>query len=91
MTIELRRLGTTEIEITPVAMGCWPISGMTSLDVNDADSLKTLRAAIDAGINFFDTAYCYGRDGESERLIAQVIPAEPRVDGDCHQGRHSLG
>lgn len=76
MTTELRRLGTTEIEITSVAMGCWPISGMTSLDVNEADSLKTLRAAIDAGINFFDTAYCYGRDGESERLIAQVIPAD---------------
>lgn len=77
MTIKLRPLGATDIEITPVAMGCWPISGMTSLDVNDADSIKTLRAAIDAGINFFDTAYCYGPNGESERLIAEVI-AEDR-------------
>ena len=46
---------------------------MTSLDVNDADSLKSLHAAIDTGINFFDTAYCYGRNGESERLIARAI------------------
>lgn len=68
-----RRLGNTEIEITPVAMGCWPIAGMTSLDVNDADSLKTLHAAFDSGINFFDTAYCYGASGESERLISKSL------------------
>ena len=57
MEIERRRLGNTEIEVTPVAMGCWPIAGMTSIDVNDRDSCETLRAARDAGINFFDTAY----------------------------------
>ena len=54
-------------------MGCWPIAGMTSLEVTEAESLKTLRAAIECGINFFDTAYCYGRDGESERLIARAL------------------
>ena len=69
----MRRLGKTDIEVTPVAMGCWPISGMTSLDVNDSDSLKTLRAAVEVGINFFDTAYCYGPNGESERLIGQAF------------------
>jgi len=46
---------------------------MTSLDVNDRDSMRTLRAAIDSGINFFDTAYCYGPDGESERLISKAL------------------
>jgi len=70
---ELRPLGSTGIFVTPVALGCWPISGMTSLDVNKADSLATIRAALDAGINFLDTAYAYGTDGESERLIARVI------------------
>lgn len=73
MNIETRQIGNTGIEITAVALGCWPIAGMTSLDVNDHDSLNTLRAAIDAGINFFDTAYGYGPDGESERLISQLI------------------
>ena len=68
-----RYLGNSDIQVTPVSMGCWPISGMTSLEVNDDDSIKTLHAAIDAGINFFDTAFCYGINGESERLIAQVI------------------
>lgn len=69
----LRRLGNTDLDVSPVAMGCWPIAGMTSVNVNDEDSRRTLRAALDAGINFFDTAYGYGRNGESERLIAQAL------------------
>lgn len=70
---DLRPLGSSGILVTPVALGCWPISGMTSLDVNEADSLATIRAALDVGINFLDTAYAYGPDGESERLIARAI------------------
>ncbi len=68
-----RPLGNTGIEITPVAMGCWPIAGVTSINVTLADSLKTLEAALEAGINFFDTAYCYGYEGESERMIAEAL------------------
>ena len=71
--MDKRRIGGTQIEITPVAMGCWPITGITSLDVTETQSLATLEAALDAGINFFDTAYCYGFDGESERMIAQAL------------------
>jgi len=67
---EYRSLGDSGLQVSAVAMGCWPIAGMTSLDVNEADSLATLQAALDHGVNFFDTAYCYGLDGESERLIA---------------------
>lgn len=53
---------------------------MTSLDVNETDSVATLQAAFDAGINFFDTAYAYGMQGESERLIARVLkPHRPDV------------
>ncbi|WP_417745627.1 aldo/keto reductase [Rosistilla oblonga] len=70
---ELRPLGQTDIRVSPVAMGCWPIAGMTSLEVNDPDSLATLDAAFDADINFFDTAYCYGANGESERLIGRGL------------------
>ncbi len=68
-----RRLGKTDLEVSPVALGCWPIAGMTSLEVNDRDSLATLAACRDSGINFLDTAYCYGANGESERLIAQAV------------------
>jgi len=68
-----RKLGKSDIYVSPVALGCWPIAGMTSLDVNDVDSLRTLHAAIESGVNFFDTAYGYGVNGESERLIAKAI------------------
>lgn len=69
----LRTLGHTDIAVTPVAMGCWPIAGVTSVNVTEAESLATLEAAVDAGINFFDTAYCYGYKGESEQLIARAL------------------
>ncbi len=71
----LRKLGNSEIKVTPVAMGCWPIAGMTSIDVNDQDSLATLKQSFDTGINFYDTAFCYGANGESEKLIATALGA----------------
>jgi aryl-alcohol dehydrogenase-like predicted oxidoreductase len=71
--MERRPLGKTGIEISPIALGCWPIAGMTSGGVNDADSLATIEACFDLGINFVDTAYCYGEHGESERLLARGL------------------
>ena len=74
----LRPLGATSIRVAPLALGCWPIAGMTSLGVNDADSIATIQACFDLGINFLDTAYCYGPAGESERLIARALGARRR-------------
>lgn len=73
MNFDRREIGTTGIFVTPLAMGCWPIAGITSIDVHDKESEATLLAALEAGINFFDTAYCYGYDGESERMIAKML------------------
>ena len=73
MTEPKREIGTTGIMVSPVALGCWPIAGMTSLDVNDDDSKATIRAALDSGINFLDTAFCYGANGESEKLVGEVV------------------
>ncbi|MEL7497172.1 MAG: aldo/keto reductase [Planctomycetota bacterium] len=70
---EMRRLGQTEMFVSPIGLGCWPIAGMTSLDVNESDSRKTIYTAIESGINFLDTAHCYGLDGVSERLVGEVI------------------
>lgn len=73
MAFSLREIADTGIRVTPIAMGCWPITGVTSIDVTEASSLATLEAAADSGLNFFDTAYCYGYDGESERMIARAL------------------
>ena len=71
--MDLRPLGKSGLQVSSVALGCWPIAGMTSPGVNDADSLATIRACFDLGINFIDTAYSYGAAGESERLIARAL------------------
>ncbi|MCA8997120.1 MAG: aldo/keto reductase [Planctomycetaceae bacterium] len=68
-----RQLGQSDLWVTPVAMGCWPITGITSVNVTYDQSLATLRAAYDTGINFFDTAYIYGYEGESEKMIAEAL------------------
>ncbi len=73
ITLPLREIARTGIRVTPIAMGCWPIAGITSINVTEADSLATLQAATDSGINFFDAAYSYGYDGESERMIARAL------------------
>ncbi len=68
-----REIGTTGMMVTPLALGCWPIAGITSIDVTEAASRATIAAAFDAGINFFDTAYCYGYHGESERMVGEML------------------
>ncbi|MHB8955943.1 MAG: aldo/keto reductase [Pirellulaceae bacterium] len=73
MTIELRRLGTSDLSIAPVALGCWPLAGITSGAMTDAAAVAVIDAALDAGVNHLDTAYAYGRHGESELRIAQAI------------------
>jgi aryl-alcohol dehydrogenase-like predicted oxidoreductase len=66
-------LGKSSIKVSPVALGCWPIAGVNTLDVNDADSIATIRSALDHDVNFLDTAYCYGPNGESENLIRRAL------------------
>ncbi|MCU1491148.1 MAG: putative oxidoreductase [Acidimicrobiaceae bacterium] len=53
-----------------VGFGAWAIGGDWG-DVDDETSMSALHAALDAGVNFFDTADVYG-DGRSERLIARL-------------------
>jgi len=65
-----RTLGKTGMKISEVSFGGWAIGG-TWGQVDDNVSMKALEAAIDGGINFFDTADVYG-NGRSERLIGKL-------------------
>jgi len=71
--MQTRPLGKTGLQVSAVALGCWPMAGMTSPGANDPDSLATIRACFELGINHLDTAFMYGGQGESERLIARAI------------------
>ena len=69
--MEYRRLGKTERMVSAVGFGAWAIGGGFG-SVDDADSLRALHAAADAGVTLFDTADVYGA-GRSERLIGQFL------------------
>ena len=74
--MEYRRLGRTNMKVSAISFGAWAIGG-TWGPVEDADSLRALHAAVDAGMNFVDTADVYG-DGRSERLVARLRRERPK-------------
>ena len=68
-----RKLGKTDITVSVVAMGCWAIAGGRVWGPQDeVDSIATVEAALDAGVNFFDTAEGYG-DGYSELVLGRAL------------------
>ena len=74
-----RKLGLNGPEISTVGFGAWGISGRDWGDTNDKNSQQAIHAALDAGVNFIDTADVYGF-GHSEELIRQVL--DERSDKD---------
>jgi aryl-alcohol dehydrogenase-like predicted oxidoreductase len=68
-------LGRTDMAVSAIGFGAWAIGGFWG-PVDDETSLGALHAAIDAGVNFIDTADVYG-DGRSERLIARLRRERP--------------
>ncbi|MFN2302542.1 MAG: aldo/keto reductase [Anaerolineales bacterium] len=70
--IEKRILGKSGIEVTKIGVGLWAIGGSEWGEVQDQESLDMISAALDMGINFFDTSDVYG-DGHSERLLGQAM------------------
>jgi aryl-alcohol dehydrogenase-like predicted oxidoreductase len=68
-----RPLGESGFEVSPVALGCWPIAGVSTLDANEVDSIATIQKCFDVGINHLDTAHVYGPNGESENLIRRAL------------------
>jgi aryl-alcohol dehydrogenase-like predicted oxidoreductase len=68
--MKYRELGRTGWKVSEISFGAWAIGG-TWGTVDDKESLAALHAALDGGVNFFDTADVYG-DGHSERLLAKL-------------------
>lgn len=66
-------LPRTELKVSRVAMGCWALAGdMTWGPQDEAAGIAGIHAALDAGINFFDTAELYG-NGTSEALLGKAL------------------
>jgi aryl-alcohol dehydrogenase-like predicted oxidoreductase len=76
----LRRLGDSDLMVSPVGLGCWQFSKSRGLSgsywaaLDDGEIERILAAALAGGINWFDTAEVYGR-GESEKALAKGLRA----------------
>jgi len=75
-----RELGTTGLKVSAVCQGTWSVATRdTFWDHQDrADSIASIHASLDAGVNFFDTAPAYG-NGESEEILGEALAG--RRDG----------
>ncbi len=67
--MDYRRLGRTGLKVSPLCIGCWRMGGDQT---DEQTSLAILYTALDAGINFIDTADVY-TGGHSERIVAKVL------------------
>jgi len=71
--MEYRKLGKTGIEVSTIALGCWQFAGGHYWgDQKLGWSIAAVEAALDCGINLFDTAEAYGR-GESEEVLGKAL------------------
>ncbi|MBN2212433.1 MAG: aldo/keto reductase [Sedimentisphaerales bacterium] len=67
-----RSLGQSDIEASVVALGAWAIGGWTWGGADDEESIRAVHAALDAGMNFIDTAPIYGF-GHSEKVVGLAL------------------
>lgn len=63
-------LGSSGVKVSQICLGAMMFGGAT----NESDSIRIIERAIDAGINFLDTANVYNQ-GESERIVGKAIRA----------------
>ena len=71
MTTKTLKLGKTGPEIFPLGLGCMGMSGMYG-KTDDDESVATIQAAIDRGVNLIDTGDFYGM-GHNERLVGRAL------------------
>jgi aryl-alcohol dehydrogenase-like predicted oxidoreductase len=85
--ITLRRLGKSDIMITPIGLGCWQFSKRGNLagkfwpSLEDELILDVVRISLEGGINWFDTAEVYGQ-GASEKILAKSLTALGKKPGE---------
>jgi aryl-alcohol dehydrogenase-like predicted oxidoreductase len=70
--MKYRRLGKTGFQVSEVSLGTWQVGGKWGETFNDQTADIILNTALDAGINFIDTADVYGQ-GKSEEAIGRVL------------------
>lgn len=70
--MEYRKLGKTNLMVSAISLGTWQVGGKWGDDFSDANADSILNKAVDAGINFIDTADVYG-NGDSEKAVGRLV------------------
>lgn len=70
--MKYRTLPGTDLQLSAIGMGCWAIGGKWWGKVDDRQSLAAIHAALDHGINWFDTAPLYGH-GHADELLVEAL------------------
>ena len=72
--MEYRKLGNTDMFVSVISLGGWALASDRNWGEQDkATSIATVHAALDAGVNFFNTAEGYGKEGASERVLGEAL------------------
>lgn len=74
-----RTLGRTGLRVSDIGLGTWAFASQIYGDVAERDAVATIRAALDTGVTFFDTAPLYGdaeRDGISETILGRALGSD---------------
>ena len=69
--MERHRFGNSDLTVSAIGLGCYGMSGAYG-PADDAESIATIRRALDLGVNFLDTSASYG-NGHNHRLIGEAI------------------
>ena len=70
--MQYRTLGNSDLRVSAVGLGTWAYGNDTFGEVEDQQSIKAIRAAVDSGISLIDTAPAYGA-GHSEKVVGRAI------------------
>ncbi|QOY87261.1 aldo/keto reductase [Paludibaculum fermentans] len=89
--MQTKQLGNSDLHITPLGVGAWAMGGggwaFAWGPQDDSESIAAIRAALDAGINWIDTAAVYGL-GHSEEVVAKALEGrtqKPYVFTKCER------
>src|SRR5262245_61621406 len=74
-----RRLGTSDLEVSALGFGCMGLSSGYGPPVEREEGVKVIRAAVDLGVTFFDTAEIYGPFTNEELVGEALAPVRDRV------------
>lgn len=69
--MERYRFGNSDLQVSPIGLGCYGMSGAYG-PADDRESIATIRRALELGVNFLDTSASYG-SGHNHRLIGEAI------------------